>query len=238
VLGVPRITVRGTEIRGGLRKARELLAYLAVHPRGATGGAISEALWPGSDPGYSARQRHLALRKARGMLRAAAGQPAPMFILLAGDRYRLDPAHISTDLWRFDAALEQAAAAPAPAAQLAALRQAADLYHGPVGEDTTWDWAERYAEPARRRALDGLTRIAELLGDQDPEQALRALETALTHDPYNEALHHKIIAIQVRLGRTDAAQRTRTLLHARLAELGIPPDRGTPGTGRSQTRPR
>ena len=40
----------GQEITGGLRKARELLALLAVHPEGLSGEAISEALLPGPAP--------------------------------------------------------------------------------------------------------------------------------------------------------------------------------------------
>src|SRR5207248_3081565 len=50
VLGPLRITAGGQEITGGLRKARELLAFLAVHPEGLSGEAISEALYPGAGP--------------------------------------------------------------------------------------------------------------------------------------------------------------------------------------------
>jgi hypothetical protein len=57
ILDPLRITARGQEIRGGLRKARELLAFLAVHPDGVTGEAISEALWPESPPGRGATLR-------------------------------------------------------------------------------------------------------------------------------------------------------------------------------------
>ena len=48
------------------------------------------------------------------MLREATGLPAPMFIVLASDRYRLDPGLIGADLWRFDAALDGARAAASP----------------------------------------------------------------------------------------------------------------------------
>ena len=82
-----------------MRKARELLAFLAVQqPDGATGETISEALWPEADPGRAAGQRNLALRKAREMLRTAAGLTEPRWILNASGRYRLDPALIGTDL--------------------------------------------------------------------------------------------------------------------------------------------
>jgi DNA-binding SARP family transcriptional activator len=223
VLGPLQVTALGREIRGGLRKARELLAYLALHPDGVTGEAISEALWPESGPRYATAQRNLALRKAREMLRTATGLSQPMFITLASERYRLDPALIHIDLWRFEAALDQARTTDDESTQLAVLQQAAALYHGPLVDGAAYDWAERYAEPLRRRVLDALARIAEILQDRDPGEALTTLETALAHDPYNEAVYQKIMGIQARLGRLDAARRTLSLLETRLTELGVTP---------------
>ena len=241
VLGPLRITAAGGEIRGGLRKARELLAYLALHPEGATGEAISEALWPEATPRDATAQRNLALRKAREMLRTATGLSEPMFITLASGRYRLDPALIDADLWRFDAALDQARATTDEATQLAALQQATALYHGPLADGAAYDWAERYAEPARRRAVDALARTAEILQPASPEQALTTLEAALAHDPYNEALYQKIMHIQARLGRPDAVRRTLRLLQARLAELGLFPGpaarQAAAGTGNQAGHP-
>ena len=223
ILGRLRITARGEEISGGLRKARELLAYLAVHPDGATSASIDEELWPESSPRYAASQRHLAMRKAREMLRASTGLAAPMFIILANERYRLDPALIDVDLWQFDAALGRAQDAASDPDQLAALRQAISLYQGPLADGAAYEWAERHAEPARRRAVDALARIAGIVQPGHPEQALATLETALTHDPYNEALYQAIMRIQARLGRPDAARRTLALLESRLAALGLAP---------------
>lgn len=225
VLGPLRITTTsGTEIRGGLRKARELLAFLAIHPEGVTGEGISADLWPESGPRYAASQRKLALRKAREMLRTATGQPAPLFVILAGDRYQLDPALIEVDLWQFDAALDRARQDRSEEDQLAALREATALYQGPLVDGADYEWAERFAEPARRRAVDAIARIAALLTPGDPEQALTVLETALAHDPYNEALYQEVMCIQARLGRPDAARRTLALLETRLASLGLSPD--------------
>ena len=187
LLGPLRITAAGQEVSGGMRKARELLAFLAVHPDGASGEAISEGLWPEADPGRAAGQRNLALRKAREMLRAAAGLPAPLWILNASGRYRLDPTLIGTDLEAFSEALEEARNASGDA-RLAACRRAVGLYRGELAEGTGYEWAEPYAETARRRALDAWTTIAEILQPADPGQALSALETALSHDPYNEYL--------------------------------------------------
>ncbi|HEX5293935.1 MAG TPA: BTAD domain-containing putative transcriptional regulator [Streptosporangiaceae bacterium] len=224
VLGPLRITAAGREITGGLRKARELLAYLALHPAGVTPEAISEALWPGTPASHGTSQRHLAIRKLRQLLRTTTCQPEPMFILLAAGRYRLDPACISTDTGMFESALDHARNTREDSARLMAWRRAAALYRGPLADGAGYDWAEPYAEAARRRALDAWTCIAGLLEPADPDQALAALDTALTHDPYNEDLYQRIMRLQIDRGQPDAARRTLSLLATRLAELGLEPD--------------
>ena len=226
LLGPLRITAAGHEISGGMRKARELLAFLAVHPDGATGETISEALWPEADPGRAAGQRNLALRKAREMLRAAAGLPEPLWILNAAGRYRLDPALIGTDLEAFGAALEEARNASG-GARLAACRRAVALYRGELAEGTGYEWAEPYAETARCRALDAWTTIAEILQPTDPDEALSALETALSHDPYNEYLYVRIMRLQAAAGRPEAVRRTLGLLESKLTDLGLVPSSQT-----------
>ena len=227
VLGPLQITAAGREIGTGLRKARELLAFLTVHPDGATGEAISEALWPGAPPGHGTRQRNVALRKARELLRGATGLTTPMWITLTAGRYRLDPALTGTDLQRFQAALETARTAGDDQARLAALRQAVACYRGPLADGAGYDWAEPYAETARRRALDAWARIAEILQPADPEQALAALEAALTHDPYNEYTYQQIMRLQAAAGRADAVRRTLALLESRLGELEVTPGAST-----------
>ena len=223
MLGPLRITAGGQEIGGGLRKARELMAFLAVHPDGASGEAISEALWPESDTSHATSQRNLALRKARSMLRTATGLAEPMWILHASGRYRLDPALITADLWQFSGALDEARDADGDEARLAACRKAAGLYHGELAEGEGYDWTEPYAETARRRALDAWTAIAGILQPRDPDQALAALESALGHDPYNEFLYQQIMRLQAAAGRPEAVRRTLSLLEARLTDLGITP---------------
>jgi DNA-binding SARP family transcriptional activator len=222
LLGPLRITVGEQEVSGGLRKARELLAYLAVHPDGASGEAIAEALWPEADPSRATSQRNLALRKARDMLRAATGLTTPMWIINASGRYRLDPALIATDLAAFGDALEEARQAEGQA-RLAACRKAVALYRGELADGEAYEWAEPFAETARRRALDAWTAIAEILQPGSPDEALSALETALAHDPYNEYLYQRIMRLQAAAGRPEAVRRTLHLLEARLTELDIAP---------------
>jgi hypothetical protein len=72
------------EIGIGLRKARELLAFLAVHGAdGAIGDAISEALWPGAPPGHgnasatSRSAKHANCSAARPAATLPCGSPWP-----------------------------------------------------------------------------------------------------------------------------------------------------------------
>ena len=150
-----------------------------------------------------------------------------MWITLTAGRYRLDPALTGTDLWRFQAALEAARTAGDDQARLAALRQAVACYRGPLADGAGYDWAEPYAETARRRALDAWARIAEILQPADPEQALAALEAALAHDPYNEYTYQQIMRLQAAAGRANAVRRTLALLEARLGELEVTPGAST-----------
>ena len=228
VLGPLQITAAGRPVGTGLRKARELLAFLAVRGAGgATAEEISEALWPGASARHGTRQRNIALWKARELLRGATGQTEPMWITLAAGRYRLDPGLTGTDLQEFQAALENARTAADDQARLAALRQAVACYQGPLADGAGYEWAEPYAETARRRALDAWARIAEILQPADPEQALTALETALTHDPYNEYTYQQIMRLQAAQGRPDAVRRTLTLLENTLAQLDAEPAAST-----------
>jgi DNA-binding SARP family transcriptional activator len=228
LLGPLQITAGGQEVSSGMRKARELLALLAVHRDGISGEAINEALWRDLDPGHATRQRNLALRKARELLRTATGLAGPMWVLLSAGRYHLDPGLISADLWQFHDALHQAQHTADPGQQLDACQHAVALYRGELAEAAGYEWAEPAAEAARHLALYAWTKIADLLQVPDPGQALAALETAVRHDPYNEFLYQRIMRLQADTGHPDAVRRTLSLLESQLTHLGV-----TPGT---QTR--
>lgn len=61
----------------------------------------------------------------------------------------------------------------------------------------------------------------------DPERALAALERARALDPDTEEIYVRVIRLQQRLGRPDAARRTARLLRSRLDELGLEPSTET-----------
>jgi DNA-binding SARP family transcriptional activator len=218
------------EVRTGLRrKARELLAFLLLHPDGATRDTTIEALWPEIDPARGAERAKTAVQNLRHTLRAAAGLDGATVIEWTGQRWRVTADLVDCDVWRFHAALAAAAAAaPDDPAKTAALERATAAYHGSLLEGADYDWAEPAREELRRQAADAAGRLAELrerAGDGDG--ALTALEAAAGWDPYNEELHQRIMRLQARLGRPDAVRRTYGRLQSRLAELDVEPDDAT-----------
>ncbi|WP_352241110.1 tetratricopeptide repeat protein [Microbispora sp. NBRC 16548] len=81
-----------------------------------------------------------------------------------------------------------------------------------------------------RSQADVLSQLAELCGDDDPEQALYALERARALDPDTEETYLRIIRLQLGLGRRDDARRTAKLLRQCQAGLGLPPNPKTEKT--------
>jgi DNA-binding SARP family transcriptional activator len=111
VLGPLRIEAAGEEIVTGLRStARELLAYLALRPDGATGETFVEALWPDRPPDPDNTRVQSALKSIRSRLRAATGARNAMFVTHIAGRYRLDTNLVTTYVAEFQSLIARAAA--------------------------------------------------------------------------------------------------------------------------------
>jgi DNA-binding SARP family transcriptional activator len=225
--GALRIQAGGGEVRTGLRsKARELLAFLLLHPGGVAREVAIEALWPEAEPGRGAERAKDALKSLRQVLRSATGQSGATVVELVGERWRVNPELVACDVWDFQAALATATAEGQ--AKLDALARAAAVYGGTLLDGEEFEWAEEAREELRRQAADVAGRLAELreqAGDLDG--AVAALEDGARWDAYNEELHQRIMRLQARLGRMDAVRRTYARLRERLADLGADPDEAT-----------
>lgn len=226
LLGPVRIVARGVEVDTGLRtKARELIAYLATRPQGATDEAAVEALWPDAPAGRGAEQFHTAVGNLRKVLRETTGLGETMFVEHAAGRYRIDPALVGVDLWSFQTHLAETESASDDDERAAALSAAACLYGGELAEGARYEWAEPQREQLRRQAVDALTDLAELRETNgDLPGALAAAEQALAVDPYDEAVYRQVMRLQGRLGRPDAVARTYRLLERRLLDLDAEPE--------------
>ncbi|TDD29620.1 hypothetical protein E1287_30530 [Actinomadura sp. KC06] len=229
VLGPPALTVNGHELATGIRgSARELLAYLALHPDGVTRDAVLEALWPQVDHRRAVMRFHAALNDVRRELRHATGLRHENFIIVIADRYRIDPDLLAVDLWSFQAALHQAAQTDDDQMRTDLLHKAAELYEGNLAADHSYEWIEPEREALRRQAVEALIHLADLHErNNEPERALAALDRAQNIDRYAEEIYQHIMILQAKLGRLDAVRRTHRLLEANLEDLSIDPSEET-----------
>ncbi|TDD67148.1 hypothetical protein E1293_38320 [Actinomadura darangshiensis] len=224
IFGPVNVEIAHVKVTTGLRRiSRDLLAFLALHPEGATREQTIDAIWPDRDLDSGSTMFHTAVNNTRQTLRKATSLREPMFITHAAGRYQLDANLIDVDLWHFLHTLDAASHANDDSGRIPALRLLADLYTGELADDLTYEWAERERERIRRTAIDALVRLAHILQADDPDDALTVLEQAFDHDPTSEALASDLMRLQARLGHLDAVRRTHRLLAYRLNDLDIDP---------------
>lgn len=92
VLGPLRID--GTNRPPKRVKTRELIAYLALHPHGASRDELTDAIWPDQDP----KKTRARLWESASDAKAALGDAW----IVEGDRYRLDRERLQIDLDQLD----------------------------------------------------------------------------------------------------------------------------------------
>lgn len=230
VLGPPRVYWSGQpdqqappaarEITDAFQpRTRELLVYLALHPRGVTRDALVTALWTDSSPGKTTNTLNTALSRLRRAVSRATDGAVGDIVIIGDSRYQLDPALVDVDYWHFDHAVHARRTAATERARIDAYRQVVDSYGGPLAEGMSTEWIESVREAIRRDAIDAVAALARSLVDTDPHQTLDLLEIARAFDPHNEALYRDIMRLQARLGQLDAIPRTLALLTNRLAEI-------------------
>jgi DNA-binding SARP family transcriptional activator len=228
LFGPARVEVLGAEVMTGLRgRGRELLCLLAVRRDGVRQEELIDILWPDEDTDYERSREQLttAVTSTRRRLRELTNDRGADHILFSGDdRYRLDSTTVDADVWRFEAALQAASRAASDPERLAALEGVAMAQPAEPLAGALYPWAEAVRERLRRRAVDALCELAELraVSGQGP-RAVTALEAATNVDPCCEEVYQRLIALQLRLGRDDAALRAFRELARELKELGEAP---------------
>jgi len=229
LFGPMRIDALGTEVRSGLRtKARELLAFLLLHPAGASTDQIVDALWPDIDPERGLQRFRTTLGNLRSSLKLVSGQPNAVAVEWTGTHYRIQADLFDCDTWQFQAALDRAAHEADPPAQVAALEEAVACHRGDLLQGSDAIWVEPSREDLRRRAIDALVHLSELHQEADnTEAALHAIERAITLDPYAEDLYRRAMRLYAHLGRPDGVRRTLRHLENRLEELDVDLDEVT-----------
>ena len=213
------------EITGALQpRTQELLVLLALHPGGTTRDTLVSVLWGEDPPARPTNALHTALGRLRRDLGEVTGGAVTDIALIDNGHYRLDPAVVHVDYWRFENAMLARRAAATDTQRIAAYREVVDSYGGPLAEGMSKiEWTEPAREAIRRDAIDAVSGLARALVEHDPQQTLDLLEVARAFDPHNELLYRDIMRLQERLGLIDAIPRTLTLLTTRLAEVNNRP---------------
>jgi DNA-binding SARP family transcriptional activator len=194
---------------------RELIAYLALHPHGATRDELIEALWPAQDPHKTRRRLWDLATDARATLGDA--------LIHEGERYRLDRAKVHIDLDQLDQLLAGSENEPE------ALDAALALWRGEPLAGSDYAWADMHIHRLRATLLGLLERAGHArLEHGDARGALHIAEQAIALDQFHEASWRLALQAEHALGmRESITRRYDELADALDQELGLQPTRET-----------
>ena len=211
----------GRPLELGARKARALLAYLALRPGiPCTRESLAGLLW-GGIPDSRARNN---LRQVLFAVRQAFGDADASAIRVSGETVTLDAGGVDVDVINFRRLVKDGSPE--------SLERAADLYAGELLPDLVvreagfdeWLTAER--DRVRLRAVEAFSRLlAHQSSAETPERAIDTAQALLRLDPLEEVVHRALIRLYLQQGRRSAALRQFQVCADSLErELGVQPD--------------
>ncbi|MGC4750476.1 AfsR/SARP family transcriptional regulator [Micromonospora sp. DT201] len=214
VLGRPTLLIDDEPLTIRRSAAVQVLAFLAAHPNGADTRQLTAAIWPGL-PRHSLTGRlYTTLSDLRGTIRTASGLHV---IEHTDDRYRLNPAHVTVDLWHLHAAVQHAATTVTDSTT--AWQAIRDAYPADLAAGRTWPWLDPIREVTRRRVIDACAALAD--AENDSQRALILLQGGVHIDPYNADLHARLVNVLTALGDNEAADQLHNRYLRTLAQEGI-----------------
>jgi two-component SAPR family response regulator len=217
LLGGCELTVSGTPVRLRRTAALQILAYLAVHPRGATRAELTQAVWPHLPAATIAGRLHTTLTDLRKQLHPLLRDEP---VTRHEDRYQLNTRAIGTDLQTWTAAADALTHAVGTTAQQGACRALLEQYRGHLADGHTWPWLTPAREQIRRTVIEACATLAE---HSDPDEALTWLRRAITIDPNNEPLHRQTAHLLHAAGDHTGAAELIQRLHRRLNDAASTP---------------
>jgi LuxR family transcriptional regulator, maltose regulon positive regulatory protein len=211
-------------------RVRQMLSYLAIHPR-TTRQRVAAELWPDFDDEAAGRNLRVTLTYLQRVLEPERrGSDPPYFLRADGPALELSVGHwLSVDVHEFDRCLDEAERADGEGSAslaLSAYRRALALYRGDfcAGQpDAHWAALER--DRLRLRYLTAAIRAGELLlADGDEHTPLRLGHEALHAEPWSEAAYRLLISTHLARGEHAQARRTLVRCQAMLADLQVQPE--------------
>lgn len=224
LLGPLRVSVAGRAVELPAGRLRALLAVLAMSAGHLVlTDKLATAVW-GTDPPGDARAN---VRTNVKRLRRALGAAEQLIVARPGG-YLLAVEPDQVDALRFGRLLDDAEAAPDPAAERSLLNAALALWRDPPFDGIRSDWLEQSVAPAlHERYLTALERRIDLdleCGSHpDPAESARLIELAERH-PLRESLWARLLRVLESAGRpAEALERYETIRRRLAEELGADP---------------
>ena len=218
------------ELRHGIRppqplpkKARALLAYLAMHPgRSILREQLATLLWGNS----RTEQARRSLRECLMAVRAALG-PTASALGAEGMAVRLDPEQVEIDVRRFEALSRSTTVGD--------LQAASELYRDEflcdvqVASEPFAEWTSLERRRLSAIMSDVLHRLATARAESgNGETAIEAARRLTEFDSLREDGHRLLIRLLAEAGRRNAALKQYALCADLLRrELGVAPERDT-----------
>jgi DNA-binding winged helix-turn-helix (wHTH) protein len=182
LIGRCELSVAGRPIRIRRNAGLQILAYLAIHPQGASKAELIRACWPQQPPATITQRLHTTISDLRNQLRPLVNADP---VTRNGEHYQLNQNVIDTDLRAWRNTTRAAAHAPDGATRIRASHELIALYQGELAAGHHWPWLQAAREALRRDVVDAYTAVADHTAD--PEAA-ELLAQALAVDAQNQDL--------------------------------------------------
>jgi DNA-binding SARP family transcriptional activator len=231
MLGATELRVAGTRLDAPWleRRAGQLFKYLlAERGRTAKVDEIAENIWPGSDYQTGSRVRYYVHELRRELEPARARRSTSAYVRCGAGGYALNMTRVQVDADLFQTLIGEGLAHRErdPQAAAARIESAIALYRGEFLCDEPYaSWAADERQRLHELACTGLSMLAEIRLASDREAAAaEALTRLASLQPYDEDVHRRLIALDLRLGRRSDALRRYAALRSRLRrEFGEEP---------------
>ena len=259
VLGPTQMFAHGQAVDVPGRQQQALLVMLVLYRgRVLSSQRLLEALWGPAPTASAATSLRVSVSKLRRALSAASAQDA---LVTSPGGYSLEVAPLSTDVGRFEAAIDAARVTASPRERLSVLDDALALWRGSPGPLPEHD-------PGVTREFGRLAELRELAREERADAALQlgrhrelvpALEALVADEPLRERRTELLMRALAESGRQVDALEAYRRLRCRLVEdlglepsaelrnlqaailsppVGAPPEIGSPAVPAAPLRPR
>jgi DNA-binding SARP family transcriptional activator len=210
------LRIQGTRRPPKRTRTRELIAYLALHPNGASRDELTEAICPDGDP----QKTRARLWEVATDARASLGEAW----ITEGERYRLDREKLRIDLDDLDRLLDAATDE-----QPDALEAALALWRGTPLQGSDYAWADGHIHRLHATLIGLLERAGHArLARGDARGALQMAEQAIALDQLHEPSWRLALQADHALGlRESLTHRYQQLARELDEQLGLQPTRET-----------